>query len=162
GWGGEARARLLRFAQLPLPPGLRESVERLLDPTHASSAAELSTVNSRLGQALAEAAVAVCDDQPVDLVGSHGRAVWQQPPWMKPRTDLPASTLQLGEPAVIAARTGAVTVADFRAADVAVAGEGAPLLPYADWVLHRLPGGVRALQEVGAVSSVTVVSDRLA
>ena len=162
GSGSAARARLLHFVSVPLPPGLGELVAALLDPSHASSAAELSTVNFRLGHALAEAAAIVAGDEPIDLVGSPGVTVWHQPPWMKTRADLPASTLQLGEAAVIAARIGAVTVADFRAADVAVAGEGAPLVPYADWVLFRRAGRVRALQEIGAVSNVTVVSDRLA
>ena len=81
---------------------------------------------------------------------------------MKSRVDLIASTLQLGEPAVIAARIGAVTVGDFRVADVAVAGEGAPLVPYADWVLFRKLGRVRALQNIGGIANVTVVGDRLA
>ncbi|MSP63543.1 MAG: anhydro-N-acetylmuramic acid kinase [Myxococcales bacterium] len=162
GHGPSARARLLRFVTQPFPPGLREEVEKLLDPDHPSSAAEVSTVNFRLGSAFADAAAAVAGNDPVDLVGSHGQTVWHQPPWMKSRVDLIASTLQLGEPAVIAARIGAVTVGDFRVADVAVAGEGAPLVPYADWVLFRRPGMVRALQNIGGIANVTVVGERLA
>jgi anhydro-N-acetylmuramic acid kinase len=161
GSGRAARARLLRFAATPFPPGVREDIERLIDPTHASSAAEIAAANFRLGSAFADAAEAVAAGEPVDLVGSHGQTVWHQPPWMKTRSDLPASTLQLGEPAVIAARLGAVTVGDFRVADVAVSGEGAPLVPYADWVLFRAPGCVRALQNVGGIANVTVVSDRI-
>jgi anhydro-N-acetylmuramic acid kinase len=162
GWGRDARARVLRFLTVPFPPGLREAVEDLLDPGHATSAAELSTVNFRLGLAFAEAGAQVAGDGGIDLVGSHGQTVWHQPPWMKKRGDLIASTLQIGEPAVIAARTGAVTVADFRVADVAVGGEGAPLVPYVDWLLYRRPERVRALQNIGGIANVTVVSERLA
>ncbi len=164
GHGAEAKVRLVRFLTLPFPPGVREAVEALLDPDRPSlrqGAAEVSTLNFHLGAAFAEAAAAVAGDDPIDLVGSHGQTVWHQPPWMKSRVDLIASTLQLGEPSVIAARTGAVTVGDFRVADVAVAGEGAPLVPYADWVLFRRPGEVRALQNIGGIANVTVVGDRL-
>jgi anhydro-N-acetylmuramic acid kinase len=161
GHGPTARVRLRRFATVPFPPGLREAVEALLDPGHASSAADLSTINFRLGHAFGEAAAAVAAGDRVDLVGSHGQTVWHQPPWMKSRAELIASTLQLGEPAAIAARLGAVTVGDFRVADVAVGGEGAPLVPYADWVLFRKPGRTRALQNIGGIANVTVVGERL-
>ncbi|HEX2572850.1 MAG TPA: anhydro-N-acetylmuramic acid kinase [Polyangia bacterium] len=162
GHGPGASAHLLRFHTGPFPPGLREAIEAVLDPGHATSAADLSTLNFRLGHAFGEAAVAIAQGEPIDLVASHGQTVWHQPPWMKHRSDLIASTLQLGEPAVIAAHTGAVTVGDFRVADVAVGGEGAPLVPYADWVLFRRPGQVRALQNIGGIANVTVVGDRLA
>ena len=162
GHGTSARVRLLRFVTVPFPPGIREAIEQLFDPAHASSAAELSSINFRLGAAFAEAALAVAGDDPIDLIGSHGQTVWHQPPWMKERVELIASTLQIGEPAVIAARTGAVTVGDFRVADVAVGGEGAPLIPYADWVLFRKAGQIRALQNIGGIANVTVVGERLA
>ncbi len=164
GSGTSAQMRLLRFLTMPFPPGLRERVENLIEsngPHHPASAAELSTVNFLLGEAFGEAAVQVAGDDRVDLIGSHGQTVWHQPPWMKERVDLRASTLQLGEPAVIAARVGAVTVGDFRVADVAVAGEGAPLVPYADWVLFRKAGWVRALQNIGGIANVTVVGAEL-
>ena len=161
GHGTQARARLIRFATYPFPPGAREAVELALDPDRPTSAAEVSTLNFRLGTAFGEAAVAIAKDDKVHLVASHGQTVWHQPPWMKERRDLVASTLQLGEPAVIAALTGVVTVADFRVADVAVGGEGAPLVPYADWVLFRTPGRPRALQNIGGIANVTVVGDEL-
>ena len=162
GHGPAARAQLLRFITVPFPPGLRAAVEELVDERFSTSPADVSTINFRLGHAFAEAAAAVAGHGRVDLVGSHGQTVWHQPPWMKTRADLIASTLQLGEPSVIAARTGAVTVADFRVADVAVGGEGAPLVPYADWVLFRKAGSWRALQNIGGISNVTVVGERLA
>src|SRR5262249_38132566 len=104
---------------------------------------------------LADAAHAVAAGHAVDLVGSHGQTVWHQAPFMGGV----ASTLQLGEPALIAARTGVVTVGDFRVADMAHGGQGAPLLPFADWLLFRAPGGVRALQNMGGIANVARVSD---
>lgn len=163
GHGMAASARLLNFQTLPFPPGMREELERVVDPDAKISPAELAALDFRLGGALGEVALAVAGDHPIDLVGSHGQTVWHQSPWMKTRHDLVASTLQLGEPAVIAARTLAVTVGDFRVADLAIGGAGAPLSPYADWVLFRPreAGKVRALQDIGSKASVCIVGERL-
>lgn len=101
----------------------------------------------------------------VDLIGSHGQTVWHQPPSAcrgPGSTSSTPSTLQIGEPAVLAARTGIVTIADFRVADVALGGEGAPLVPYCDWLLFRRPGRLRALQNLGGIANVTLVGDALA
>jgi anhydro-N-acetylmuramic acid kinase len=116
-------------------------------------AAAICQGNFLLGEWLADAARAFGETP--DLIGSHGQTVWHQAPAMG---GVP-STLQLGEPAVIAARTGAVTVADFRVADMAAGGEGAPLVPFADWMLFRSPGRTRALQNIGGIANVALVSD---
>src|SRR5207248_3263057 len=113
----------------------------------AGDAAALCQGNFALGEWLADAARAIAGES-LDLVGSHGQTVWHHPPSATRAGGGVASTLQLGEPAIIAARTGAVTVGDFRVADVAHGGEGAPLLPFADWLLFRAPGRVRALQNI--------------
>jgi anhydro-N-acetylmuramic acid kinase len=84
--------------------------------------------------------------------------VWHQPPSACTAGEVP-STLQIGEPAVIAARTGVVTIADFRVADVALGGEGAPLVPYCDYLLFRRPGRRRALQNIGGIANVSVLAE---
>lgn len=98
----------------------------------------------------------------VDLIGSHGQTVWHQPPSACRSESAPGSspsTLQIGEPAVLAARTGIVTVGDFRVADVALGGEGAPLVPFADWLLFRKPGIARALQNIGGIANTSILKD---
>src|SRR5581483_9522031 len=138
--------KLLAHRALPFSPADRARILALPQ----ANAAEICEANFWLGERFAEAALAVRDGE-VDLIGSHGQTIWHQPP---------TSTLQIGEPAVIAARTGVVTVGDFRVADVANGGEGAPLVPYTDWLLYRRPGKKLALQNIGGIANVTLVADR--
>jgi len=118
-----------------------------------------------LGELFAAGALRFLDEvgvkpEEVDLIGSHGQTVWHQPPSAcRGQSAAVPSTLQLGDPAVIAARTGVVTVGDFRVADVALGGEGAPLVPFCDWLLFRKPGAVRALQNIGGIANVTVLNE---
>ena len=152
GSGESTRYEVLSFVTTPLPGALRREVFALF--AAAASLDALCRVNVALGEAFATAALAAVEQarlgpEAIDLIGSHGQTV----------RHLPASgaTLQIGEPAVIAARTGAVTIADFRAADMAVGGEGAPLVPLADHLLfaHRHEG--RLLLNIGGIANITVL-----
>ncbi|MBS1151295.1 MAG: anhydro-N-acetylmuramic acid kinase [Myxococcaceae bacterium] len=150
GTGRTVSLRLLSHVTLPFTP---KFVRRVME---ADSARELCALNFVLGELFAEAALAaigVAELKPsqVDVIGSHGQTV----------AHLRGATLQLGEAAVIAERTGIPVVSDFRTRDVAAGGEGAPLVPYADWVLFRKPGELRALQNIGGIANVSVVSSKL-
>ncbi len=156
GSGPGARLTLLSHATYPFPDGLRRSLRQL------SGVKELCELNFSLGELFADAArrlvaLAEIDLADVDLIGSHGQTVYHLPPFL---AGVP-STLQIGEGAVIAERTGVVTVSDFRVRDVAAGGHGAPLVPYLDDLLFRVPGRVRALQNIGGIANVTVVGGPL-
>jgi anhydro-N-acetylmuramic acid kinase len=138
---------LLQHAHQPFSAEERARILALPE----ASASEVCDANFWLGEKFADAALAVRGDAPVDLIGSHGQTIRHQPP---------DSTLQIGEPALIAARTGVITVGDFRVADVAHGGQGAPLVPYTDWLLYRAAGRVRALQNIGGIANVTAVGER--
>src|SRR5690606_34455960 len=96
-------------------------------------------------QLLAEAGFAA---EEIAVIGSHGQTIYHIPG---------QSTLQIGEPAVIANRTGITTVADFRPADIAVGGQGAPLVPYFDQIVFGDSTALTAVQNIGGIGNVTVV-----
>ncbi|HEX5746370.1 MAG TPA: anhydro-N-acetylmuramic acid kinase [Archangium sp.] len=156
GTGPEVRISLLAHVSRPFTP---EFTRRVLAANDARSLCEL---NFTLGEHFAEATLEVIAraglrPEDVDVIGSHGQTVAHLPASL---SETP-STLQLGEPSVIAERTGLPVVSDFRTRDVAAGGQGAPLVPYLDWALFRKPGVARALQNIGGIGNVSVVSDRL-
>ena len=134
-------AKLLGHTSSKFPAALRKEILRVAEQ-HPITVGELSQLNFRLGEVFAEAALAACrkfrvSPKRIGLIGSHGQTIFHQgkpAPYFGRRT---ASTLQIGESSVIAARTGITTVADFRPADMAQGGQGAPLVPYADYLLYR-------------------------
>jgi anhydro-N-acetylmuramic acid kinase len=149
--GRRPRVQPLGFRTFPLPCALRE---RLLAAAEGArlDAAAFAALHVAMGERLATAALALCRalrvrPATVALVGSHGHTLHHAPGR--------GCTLQIGEPAVIAARTGITTVANFRPADVAAGGEGAPLTPWAHAVLFTHPRRARAVQNLGGIGNVT-------
>jgi anhydro-N-acetylmuramic acid kinase len=155
------KAQLLNHTAVKFPAQVRAEILRVAEQ-RAITAGELSQLNCRLGQLFAEAAKTACQRfrvalSSVDLIGSHGQTIFHQGVPAKYLGALTASTLQIGEAAVIAARTGVTTVADFRPADMAVGGQGAPLVPYADYLLYCDRKLGRASLNLGGIANVTVI-----
>lgn len=154
-------ARLLGHTASKFPSALRKEILRVAEQ-RIISAGELSQLNFRLGEAFADAALAACKKfrislLRVDLIGSHGQTIFHQgraTAYFGART---CSTLQIGEPSVIAARTGITTVGDFRPADMALGGQGAPLVPYVDYLLYRHPKLGRVSLNLGGIANITVI-----
>jgi anhydro-N-acetylmuramic acid kinase len=154
-------AKLLNHTSLNFPTQIRKEILRVAEQ-QPISAGELSQLNFRLGEFFAEAALTACrrfriSPRRIDLIGSHGQTIFHQG---QPVTYLgrrTASTLQIGEPAEIAARTGITTVADFRPADIALGGQGAPLVPYVDYLLYRDPQLGRVSLNLGGIANITVI-----
>src|SRR3984893_16442800 len=154
-------AKLLNHTSINFPSQLRKEILRVAEQ-QPISAGDLSQLNFRLGETFAEAALAACRrfriaPKTIALLGSHGQTIFHQGrpvPYLGRPT---ASTLQIGEPAIIAARTGITTVADFRPADIAQAGQGAPLVPYADYVLYRHEKLGRVSLNLGGIANITVI-----
>ena len=163
----QPRLRLLAFVTVPYSPQVRKWIMRVAagDQTTAQG---ISRLNFQLGELFAEAALQVCREANIpprrlSVIGSHGQTIYHQG---KPERvpDLKAgvgpNTLQIAEPAVIAERTGAPVVADFRTADVAAGGQGAPLVPMVDYLLLRDPRQATVALNIGGIANVTVIPAR--
>jgi anhydro-N-acetylmuramic acid kinase len=149
---------LLVYATYPYPRTLRERLFSLF-ALEGVGVEEISRLNFALGKRFGQAVLRLCEEANInlsslDLIGSHGQTVFHDP-----RGKI-RSTLQIAEPAVIAQITGVTTVADFRCRDMAAGGEGAPLVPYADYILFRHPRRSRAIQNIGGIANVTYLPSR--
>jgi len=156
-----SRARLENFATMKLPRDVRAAVLRLAEGAQTTTQ-ELSQLNVRLGQVFAQTVLAACrkfrvSPRQIALIGSHGQTVYHQGVPSRFLGTRVGSTLQIGEPAVIAAATGITTVADFRPADMAVGGQGAPLVPWADYMLYRDSRRGRVALNIGGIANMTVI-----
>jgi anhydro-N-acetylmuramic acid kinase len=159
GCGLGTEIELIKFICVPYEPYLLESLENVLH----SSVSRISELNFLVGEAFARAALQVVreaefSDGEVDLIGSHGQTIYHNPPSYKNGTP---STMQIGELDVIAERTGITTIGDFRTRDIAAGGEGAPLVPYADYLLFHKPRKVCIAQNIGGIANATVVAERM-
>ena len=154
--GGAARPyEVLANATLALAADLRRDVFALFAAD--ASLDELCRVNAALGEAFAAAVLEVgaqagLAPADIDLIGSHGQTVWHEPG---------SSTLQLGEASVIAERSGTTVVADFRPADIAAGGEGAPLVPHFDRAFFG-KSSKKAFLNIGGIANVTFPSTGVA
>jgi anhydro-N-acetylmuramic acid kinase len=160
GSGARGRLELLGFRRSPWPRPLRERLRALGEG--ATSAREVCLLHAEVGERFARAAEGALrgvlgEGVRADFAASHGQTVWHEPR----RAGRPGATFQIGDPSRIAERLGCPVVSDFRSRDVAAGGQGAPLVPYADWVLFRRRGRVRAVQNLGGIGNVTVVTEEL-
>jgi anhydro-N-acetylmuramic acid kinase len=155
-------AQLLNHTSISFPPPVRREILRAAEQ-QPSTAGQLSQLNFRLGEIFAEAVLTACKrfritTKKIALIGSHGQTIFHQGNAVPFLGRLTASTLQIGEPSIIAARTGITTIADFRPADIAEGGQGAPLVPYADYLLYRHPNLGRVSLNLGGIANITVLS----
>jgi anhydro-N-acetylmuramic acid kinase len=125
----------------------------------AGAAGEISELNILIGEEFGRVALAACNrwgvaPRDIELIGSHGQTIFHK--GRTGRSEI-ASTLQIGEPSVIAARTGVTTIGDFRPADMAAGGQGAPLVPFVDYLLYRDAERGRVALNIGGIANVTVI-----
>ncbi len=161
GSGPNLDAELIGHAAFPYPPDLRAL---LLDNSapESSTVLDLSQLNFRLASeyeravraAVNEAGLSLAD---VDLVGSHGQTVHHVPDRIDCAGDGIISTMQIGDASVLANLLDVPVVGDFRVADMALGGQGAPLVPYLDYVYFVDPEETRGLLNLGGIANITVI-----
>jgi anhydro-N-acetylmuramic acid kinase len=153
GSGTSSVVELLGFSTLPFEPQERRALLNLCS-RETGKVDDICAMNVYLGKKFAEAATLAAQGaglslQEVDFISSHGQTIHHMPDRQ--------ATLQIGELAVIAARTGCLTVGDFRPSDMAAGGQGAPLVPLVDYLLFGSPERGRALLNIGGIANVTVL-----
>ena len=155
-------ARLEAHFHLPYPGYIREAVLRLANGAPTTTA-EVSELNFLLGEQFARAAMAACKKwriplKAISLIGSHGQTIFHLGASARFQGKVRApSTLQIGETSVIAERTGIPTIGDFRPADMAAGGQGAPLVPFVDYLLYRDARRGRVALNIGGIANVSVI-----
>jgi anhydro-N-acetylmuramic acid kinase len=140
---GGRRVETIGFVCTPYSEAIRSAILGVDRPKG------LSYLNFQLGELYAHAVLrAVRRYGPVELIGCHGQTIYHEGG---------AHTLQIGEAAVVAERTGVPVVSNFRARDIAAGGEGAPLVPYVDYLLFRHPKRARIALNIGGIANITVI-----
>lgn len=162
GSGIETKVTLLHFITKKLSDATLQRIRQSLNP-ETGRVDLLCSLNMELGYLFADAVLEVCqsacfDSTQLDFVASHGQTIYHLP--HPEKKEYVASTLQLGEAAVICEKTKATVVSNFRMRDMAVGGEGAPIVPYTDYLLYRSETKQRLLQNIGGIGNVTVVPQK--
>ncbi|MBS4192463.1 anhydro-N-acetylmuramic acid kinase [Bacillus sp. FJAT-49705] len=153
GQGENTNVTLVAFETFSFTEDERSKIKSLCDPV-TSSVDQICRMNVYLGHKFAEAslkitALAKYCPKDVDFISSHGQTIYHMPEFH--------ATLQIGELAVIAEETGCLTVGDFRPSDMAVGGQGAPLVPFTDYLLFHSKEKDRVLLNIGGMSNITIL-----
>ncbi len=162
GHGLETTVDLIAFETFPFPADVPQRILALCQPD-TSRVDDICEMNFYIGHLFAEAVKHILQKngmfaRDIDLIGSHGQTIHHLPPFTEPQGKIKIpSTLQIGEPAVIAHETGIPTIADFRVADMAAGGQGAPLVSYPDYLLFRATDKTVGLLNIGGIANLTVL-----
>jgi len=149
----------IAFENYPYDEATKARIFRLFNE---ASVKEICDMNFVLAQLFSDAALNIAKNagiSQIDLIGSHGQTIYHIPDPIEAGVSI-KSTLQIGDGSLIAHKTGTVTVCDFRTADVAAGGVGAPLVPYTEYLLFADDTKTIALQNIGGIGNITVIAAR--
>ena len=157
----DLKTKTLGCKTYKFPQEVQQKIIHISDPSY-QNLDEVLRVNMILGEYFAKAVFSVAkafgyEINEIDLIGSHGQTVRHLPDWEKKFGKKVRATFQIGEPSVIASKTGKVTVGDFRESDMARGGQGAPLTPYVHFLLFGDKRLSRMVVNIGGIANVTVL-----
>jgi len=155
---GRIAFKLLGHAEHPYPKKVREAILAAMNAS-AASVADLARLNFLLGELYSDAVLAAQRQfrVKVHLIGCHGQTLYHQGEPQRFLGRNLTTTWQTGEAAIIAARVGVPVVSDFRPADMAAGGKGAPLVPFLDYMLFRDPRIGRIVQNIGGIANLSAI-----
>lgn len=160
GRGYTKKIEVVASSSTAYPKAVREAILGVSNAmTHTAT---ISRLNALLGELYAEAFLATCKKskiaaETVQLIGCHGQTIYHEGQPCDYLGRRFSNTLQIGEGSVIAERTGIDTVTNFRERDIAAGGKGAPLVPYADYVLFRDAKRGRVALNIGGIANITAI-----
>ncbi|MFI3189034.1 anhydro-N-acetylmuramic acid kinase [Crenothrix sp. D3] len=151
------RVRLIEFEYQPFPADLKNKIEQISDANALISLKDYGAMDTQLGLLFAQIietllAKANIPATAIQAIGSHGQTIYHDP-----NTTLPFS-LQIGDPNIIAEKSGITTVADFRRRDIAAGGQGAPLVPAFHQAVFSHPHEHRCIVNIGGIANITILS----
>ena len=148
--------KVIATTTVPYPSDVRAAI--LSVSNTATHTATIARLNFMLGELFAEAVRETgVPLETIELIGSHGQTIFHEGEPVEFLGRKIASTMQIGEAAIIAERTGIQTIADFRPSDMAAGGKGAPLVPFLDYQLFRHPAIARVALNIGGIANITVI-----
>ncbi len=160
GSGINTKVYLLEFETFKIPSEIKNEIKKAC-LEDKSSVDLICSLNFKLGNLFADAVIDILnkaniDIEQLDYIASHGQTIYHIP---KDREGLVKSTLQIGEASVIAYKTNTLVISNFRVMDMAANGEGAPLVPYTEYILYSEKEKGIALQNIGGIGNVTVLPE---
>ncbi len=159
GTGLDIKIELIAGETYPYPPEIRERILKIC-AGKAISMVEFAELDDAIATAFASAAINIqADHQQATLIGSHGQTVYHRPLTGSDEGKLGYS-LQIGRGTLINHLTGITTINNFRAADIAAGGQGAPLVPRIDAALLSDDSEARCIQNIGGIGNVTYIPIR--
>lgn len=161
GFGAETRVELMDFVTVPYPKQVKDALFSLAS-NGATFSRDICLLNTLLGSLYTGAALALCDKAgvlPRDIfaIGCHGQTIWHEPNSIDFLGEKVRGTLQIGDVSELSETFGCPVVSDFRVRDMAAGGQGAPLVPYTDFLLFRETGANVGLQNIGGIGNITYI-----